>query len=97
VSDALPLDQWVSDRFQEWLTYRGVLHGEVTCRFGESGIEMLREKRVTHINSVGECGLWGNIQYGRTSVLIQNGQQRIIEEERTTRRPENAHDERKGE
>jgi hypothetical protein len=85
--DALPLDQWVSDRIQEWLTYRGIWYGEVTLRFGESGIELLREKRITHINSVGECGLWGNIQYGRTSVLIHDGQQRIIEEERTTRRP----------
>lgn len=86
MTDNLPLDPWVWDRLQEWLS--SSWRGEVTLRFGDTGIEMLREKRITHVNSIGPCGLWGNIQYGRTSVLIQNGQQHIIEEERTTRRQE---------
>lgn len=92
MADQHELDDWVWDRLQDWMRHRGVWQGDVTLRFGPSGIETVREKRLTAIASLHVCHLWGDIQYGRTTMIIQNGERRMIEEERTHRRPEDTHE-----
>ena len=72
-----PIDPWVYDRFLPWLSQ--LWHGEVTLRFGPSGIEYVREKRQTMVSSFGEQSLWGDTQFGRTTIVVQHGQQFMIE------------------
>lgn len=81
-----PIDPWVYDRLLPWLSQ--LWHGEVTLRFGPNGIEYVREKRQTMVSSFGNGHqLWGDTQFGRTTIVVQHGQQFMIEEERVVKPP----------